>query len=64
MARTKQAPAVMVCCPHSIQSRVLETFDVEEKQGSYLEQRYGNVTVLSAHVTSLIHKEKVRQCGS
>jgi NADPH-dependent 2,4-dienoyl-CoA reductase/sulfur reductase-like enzyme len=41
------------------QSRVLETFDVEEKQGSYLEQRYGNVTVLSAHVTSLIHKEKV-----
>ncbi|CAI7993479.1 Pyridine nucleotide-disulfide oxidoreductase domain-containing protein 1 [Geodia barretti] len=41
------------------QSRVLETFDVEQKQGSYLEQRYGNVTVLAAHVTSLIHKEKV-----
>ena len=47
-----------------MQSRVLETFDVEQKQGSYLEQRYGNVTVLAAHVTSLIHKEKVHQCDS
>ena len=43
----------------TMQSRVLETFDVEEKQGSYLEQHYGNVTVLSAHVTALHHKEKV-----
>ena len=41
------------------QSRVLQSFDVEEKHGFYLEQRYGNVTVRTAHMTSLEHRDKV-----
>ena len=44
---------------HFLQSRVLEMLDIEEKKASYLEQRYGNVTVLSTHMTTLRHKEKV-----
>lgn len=32
---------------------------MEEKDGSYLERRYGNVTVLLAHMTCLRYEEKV-----
>ena len=38
---------------------MLESFDVEEREGSYLEQMFGNVTVLSAHAETVKHEEKV-----
>lgn len=56
------SPLIKTATNITQQSRVLETFDVEEKQISYLEQMYGNVTVLTAHMTSLKHEEKVVEC--
>ena len=38
---------------------MLQSFDVEEKQGFYLEQKYGNMTVRTAHMTGLGHRDKV-----